>query len=317
MRKLAWLVFWFAGCILQISSLQAFDLNNFQNLVVFGDSLSDNGNSYFLTAGQDPPDPPYYQGRWTNGPNWVDYFPSIAHFPLVAGNIEPVMPFFVNPDSGTNVAVGGSTSSPVVRSASTSTTPLTVQIGAFVARHGGRIPGNNLYLIWIGADDFVLTSNRNPNVTVAGIAGGIAQLREAGARACVVVKLPDLSLTPRIKAEGAATALAAENFVTAVNAGLQTGAPFLAWSLGIQLELIDVNPLLNELVSTPGKFGFANSSGYGLDPSTGGGDTNPNDYVFFDGLHVTTGVHQIIAELFFQAITGSGALPGGTLAFYP
>ena len=44
---------------------------NVQDLVVFGDSLSDNGNT-FSTAGL--PKAPYYNGRWTNGPNWVDYF---------------------------------------------------------------------------------------------------------------------------------------------------------------------------------------------------------------------------------------------------
>jgi phospholipase/lecithinase/hemolysin len=313
MKKLAWLVFWFAGCILQISSAKAFDLSNFKHLVVFGDSLSDNGNAYFRTAGQDPPGPPlstgpYYDGRWSNGPIWVDDFPSLAGLP-------PITPFFVNPGSGTNVAVGGSTSSPVVRSASTSSTPLTVQISAFVAEHGGRIPGNDLYLIWIGADDFILAGSRNPNLTVAGIAAGVAQLRQAGAKACVVVTVPDVSVTPVVKAAG--TALAAKNFVTAVNAALRNAAPFLAWILGIQLELIDINPLLYDLVNHPGGHGFLNSSGYALNPSTGGEDLDPNDYVFFDGLHPTMRVHELIAEFFYEAITGSSAVPGGSLAFYP
>lgn len=311
MKKLAWLVFWFAGCLLQVPPADAFDLSKFKQLVVFGDSLSDNGNAYFLTGSQDPPsfpNGPYYEGRWSNGPIWVDYFPSIAGLP-------PIMPFFKNPVSGTNVAVGGSTSSPVVHSASTSSTPLTVQISAFVAEHGGRIPGNDLYLIWIGADDFLLADNRNPNLTVAGIDAGIAQLRQAGARACVVVTLPDVSVAPSVKAAG--VAVAAKNFVIAANTGLQTSAPFLAWALGIQLELVDVNPLLYDLVNNPGKYGFSNSSGYALDPSTGGGDLNRDDYVFFDGLHPTTGVHNILAGFFYQAITGSSVLPGGTLAFYP
>lgn len=120
--------FWFVlkrdwGC----SFAEAFDLSNFKQLVVFGDSLSDNGNAYFLTAGQDPPSSPYnggrwsnpsapyYEGRWSDGPIWVDYFPSVAGADLP----EPITPFFVDPNNGTNVAVGGSTSSPVVRSSST------------------------------------------------------------------------------------------------------------------------------------------------------------------------------------------------------
>ena len=34
--------------------------------VVFGDSLSDNGNTL---AAAGVPQPPYYDGRWTDGPN--------------------------------------------------------------------------------------------------------------------------------------------------------------------------------------------------------------------------------------------------------
>jgi outer membrane lipase/esterase len=83
------------------------------------------------------------------------------------------------------------------------------------------------------------------------------------------------------------------------------------------LELIDVNVLFNQLVYNPGAFGFTNSSGYALDPSTGGGDTDQNHYVFFDGFHPTTPVHYLAAEFFYQAITQGYAFPAGRLAFRP
>lgn len=316
MKKIACLVFWFAGCILQVSSAEAFNLNNFKQLVIFGDSLSDNGNAYALTGGQEPPDPPYYAGRWTNGPNWVDYLPTVAS---PAEPVTPITAFFVNPDVGTNVAIGGSTSIPVTSSSTTTTTALrslAVQISAFVAKNGGRIPGNDLYVIWIGANDFD-AGIRDPNVTVAAIGAGIAQLREAGAKAITLIDVPDISLTPSLKAGGGAVVQAAKNFVTAVNAGLQVEAPILAWALGVQLQLIDVNGILGELVMNPAAFGFKNSSGYALEPSTGGGDLKQNDYVFFDGFHPTTLVHRIFAGFFYQAITSGHVLSGGPLAFYP
>jgi phospholipase/lecithinase/hemolysin len=45
---------------------QSRNLERFQKLVVFGDSLSDNGNSF---AQNGTPPPPYFEGRWTNDLN--------------------------------------------------------------------------------------------------------------------------------------------------------------------------------------------------------------------------------------------------------
>ena len=45
----------------------------FNEIVVFGDSLSDNGN-LVLIEGQPVPDPElYWEGRLSNGPVWVEY----------------------------------------------------------------------------------------------------------------------------------------------------------------------------------------------------------------------------------------------------
>jgi phospholipase/lecithinase/hemolysin len=54
----------------------AFDIralfNRFYKIVIFGDSYSDTGNVYELTDHTWPIVPPYYHGRYCNGPNWVD-----------------------------------------------------------------------------------------------------------------------------------------------------------------------------------------------------------------------------------------------------
>jgi phospholipase/lecithinase/hemolysin len=46
---------------------------NFSEVVILGDSLSDNGNLYKASINLIPKSPPYYAGRFTNGPNWADY----------------------------------------------------------------------------------------------------------------------------------------------------------------------------------------------------------------------------------------------------
>ena len=44
----------------------------YSRLVVFGDSLSDNGNLYLISGGTQPPSPPYYQGRFSSGQVWTE-----------------------------------------------------------------------------------------------------------------------------------------------------------------------------------------------------------------------------------------------------
>jgi|SRR5215469_9709362 len=100
MRNLTLLAFCLALFLLHASYGQ-------QRLVVFGDSLSDNGNSFALAGF---PGFPYFEGRYSNGPNWVDYFPGIAQ--QFGVHISPVTAYQQNPDndSATDFAVGGSTS---------------------------------------------------------------------------------------------------------------------------------------------------------------------------------------------------------------
>jgi len=59
---------------------------SFQRLYVFGDSLSDTGRTLTLTGGLVPPPflltgdpsnplvPAYAEGRFSNGPVWIDFF---------------------------------------------------------------------------------------------------------------------------------------------------------------------------------------------------------------------------------------------------
>jgi phospholipase/lecithinase/hemolysin len=90
----------------------ATDFSKFKHLVIFGDSLSDDGNAFVLTKGYPPF--PYgstfdgtgrtFPGRFTDGQIWVDYLP------LVTRHVGAITAFYANPTIGTDVAVGGSTS---------------------------------------------------------------------------------------------------------------------------------------------------------------------------------------------------------------
>ena len=50
----------------------AASLNGFTSFWTIGDSLSDPGNLYAATGGAQPQSPPYYEGRFSNGPVWAE-----------------------------------------------------------------------------------------------------------------------------------------------------------------------------------------------------------------------------------------------------
>ncbi|MCX7594884.1 MAG: SGNH/GDSL hydrolase family protein [Fischerella sp.] len=66
---------------------------------------------------------------------------------------------------------------------------------------------------------------------------------------------------------------------------------------------IDINSLFNRVQATPGEFGFTNVTNACLvgtldDVAQGNFSvcSNPNDYLFWDGVHPSTRVHSIMAE---------------------
>src|SRR5664279_1825833 len=52
----------------------------YSTVIVYGDSHSDNGNIYRLLG---IPGPPYWNGRWSNGPVAVEGLAATLHVPLV------------------------------------------------------------------------------------------------------------------------------------------------------------------------------------------------------------------------------------------
>ena len=68
----------------------------YSTIYSFGDSLSDVGNVYSATGGL-VPIPPYYNGRFSNGPNWVDDLSA----KLGLGTVSP------SAAGGNDFAVGG------------------------------------------------------------------------------------------------------------------------------------------------------------------------------------------------------------------
>jgi phospholipase/lecithinase/hemolysin len=284
-----------------------------QRLVVFGDSLSDNGRLFAITGS--PPKPygyaynrlgkviDYFPGRFTDGQNWVDYFPKVAEFFGV--DVSTVMPFLGGQlkagDNTTNFSVGGATSGDfnVLNTPQLTLPGFQAQIRAYLDAVGKYASAEDLYVVWIGANDFA--ANVSPQTTVANVLGGITALANAGAKHFVVINVPDISLTPEVKALPSTEILAAKQFVAAVNVWLAADISRIAWTERIDVKLLDINTIFVPVVLEPFLFGFSDSVGSALNPATGP-VADPNDYVFWDGFHPTTNVHRITADFIFKAV---------------
>jgi phospholipase/lecithinase/hemolysin len=283
-----------------------------EKLVIFGDSLSDNGNALAAT-GETTPASPYghtydpsgndlgdtFPGRFTDGQNWVDYFPAVAQ--TFGVDVSKVTAFLQDPTNSdaTNFAVGGATSGEG-NAFFESPSGLQAQISGYLKAVGGHAPADDWYVIWIGADD--LSARIDPSQTVANIKNGIAELSNDGAKKFVVITIPDLSLTPQVKALGGPAILAAKRFVLTANVLLEVELLPFAFRHGIRIELADINAIFVPLVYTPGRFGFSNSVGAAFIPPNGAVVRDPNDYVFWDGFHPTTNAHKLAAEFIFKAM---------------
>ena len=260
------------------------NLDRFHKLVIFGDSLSDNGNAF---ARFKIPPPPNFEGRFSNGPIWVDDFPRVArHFGRITAFVKNV---------GTNFATGGATSA-----------DLSTQIKTFLANF--QASPKNLYVIWIGADDF--KAGISPSIAVQNIHNGIVQLSAAGAKDIVVLNIPDISLTPTVIAGGGSTVHAAKQFVNTANHLLSIQVHLAASNYLVHADVIDINSLFTQIVSKPVAFGFKNNVQAAFDPNTGKVVPDPNDFVFWDGFHPTTHAHFFAAEFIYRSILLSNRTDG-------
>jgi phospholipase/lecithinase/hemolysin len=254
-------------------------------VVSFGDSLTDTGNAFIGTGGAIPPSPPYFAGRFSNGPVWVEYLAGRLGVPAPA-------PFLAG---GTNYAVGGAESgggfSPL--GAPNLLTQVALYLGA------GHVPApDTLFTVWVGANDFLNAGQTNPAVPVSNVSTAIGTLAAAGATRFLVPNLPDLgdipgSLPLPPEARAALNALSAE-----YNEGLLFELGMLELVLGVEIDLLDVAGVYRAVRADPAAYGFTNVTTAALDD----GVLDGAGYLFWDDLHPTTAGHLLLGDRAFAAV---------------
>lgn len=244
--------------------------NSFSAVFVYGDSLSDNGN-LFHAVGQ--PGPPYYHGRVSNGPVTVEQLAAILNAPLYDFA-------WAGATTGVGNQLDGGTQTSIVN------LPGMLTQLALAPVPPALVP-SSLFVVWGGANDFEIGGSVTTAVT--DILTIVGALQGAGAQSILVPGLPNLALTPEFYGDPAAALFSAQ-----FNALLQQNLPGGA-------TYFNVDAVLSQVVGDPGAYGFMNVT----DPCFNGVTVcaNPDQYLFWDGLHPTTRADGILAGQFRGALT--------------
>jgi len=277
-----------------------------QEVTVFGDSLSDPGNAFALshTVSNTPyaviPSFPYAIGghHFSNGKTWIEQRPADDVNAQSSGPAYQVGGVF------TNYAVGGA------RARATSTdVDLGVQVQDYLDDFGGARPAAT-HVIFIGGNDIrdSLEAGGDPTIisdAVTAVATSIQTLYFAGAKRFVVVNGPDVGLVPAVRMTGNPIVIGG---ATALSAGYNAGLAFAIAQLsalpGISIATVDLFSALEDMVANPGKYGLTNATDMCITPGVKGSAQcdNPNDYLFWDGIHPTKAGHAILAALIGAAL---------------
>ena len=290
-------------------------------LVTFGTSLSDMGNAFVFLS--DPanqgcgvplsvppydtlddlvvPDGPYARGghHFTNGATWLE---GLANFLGLQGNARPALRS-APASPASNYAVGG---------ARAVTYPcrfnLPEQLAAYLAAHP-QTSANTLVVIEMGGNDVrdalvaaALGGNPVPIIqnALASVANTVAALYASGARKFLVVNVPDLAKAPSVRLlaqQVPAASAAATQLSMAFDAGLANVVQYAQGLGGTDVRVLDLFALLNEVVSSPGSYGFTNATDPCVTPNVPPFHcARPDQYVFWDGVHPTSAMHAIMAQ---------------------
>ncbi|KTD33124.1 lysophospholipase A [Legionella nautarum] len=226
-----------------------FSLNSysykFDTIVTFGDSLSDNGNLYQFIGHLIPSSPPYYEGRFSNGPVWIE-------------NLYQT--YFTNtkPENFLDFAVGGAGA--VLSYKENLPYSLDAELNNYLYLHNFANKNKTLFIVWIGGNNYLNGPSNVDDITtsvVDAIGNNLKALVERGGVMFLVVNLPDLGKTPEAARSNSQelltklTLMHNQKLLDKFNA-LKEEYPNVSWTY------FDVYSMLNQVMDSPQQYGISN-----------------------------------------------------------
>jgi phospholipase/lecithinase/hemolysin len=292
------------------------DVAHLDNIVIIGDSLSDQHNQYLIyVSGQTPgPGKGYWNGRFTNGYNWVDYFvkdnPTLQVVNLSVGGA------FAFKERGIGGIIGA--------------TPTIMWEANNTAKNGDSLPrdlSNSLVVIWAGPNDINAAARQSDhyNLTPTGMAEGVASgyrdvirlVRERGAKHILLGGAPPLNLVP-VAQPGTIDGYQGDALAYATEAVAVTNTELLGIASGIPGgQLLRVDTFIAGVCEPPDdahrsvnaynlRYSCVNQTAKDLLGWRTYVDSRCQGYVYFDNLHPSTIAHCGLAQFFEDQMAESG-----------
>jgi len=297
----------------------------FNQIVFFGDSLTDNGNLHRLMG--IPHSPPYYQGRFSNGPTWADLVGTYYHDRFLTDY--------------TVKAYGGATALPrrIVHKKFIAPVILQDELNAYYENPKFKEISKILHVFWIGSNDYLYDTKTDidqlSSDVVNHIISTIDKLISKKAQYFLILNVPDLSRTPLVRNAGLGNR---ENEIARLsNLKLNISLNQIQHDHpAVKITLLDTFEILEDLVADPEKYNqkynahivnttepcwtglfafntirddISNSAAiaeaYKVDQAEKAGVVpcdKPDEYIFWDELHPTAIIHKILAEIVEQKI---------------
>ena len=247
-----WLV-----CLLGLMALTAQAAEGrqpFSRVVMFGDSLSDTGKMYKKMRGYLPSSPPYFNGRFSNGPVWLEQLRD-QHFPglVVANEAEGgATAVAYNHLGALNGWLGFWSWDPKYQVINN----LDYEIDQFLKKDKFR--PDDLVVIWVGANDYLAygwNTERDADRVIDTIRLASNRLVLNGAQQILLFNIPDLGQTPSARSMKVVEKV--RHVASYHNQRLQSLTRELA-PLGI-VKLFEVDKQFDEMVRDPQLFGLSDT----------------------------------------------------------
>ncbi|MBV8037024.1 SGNH/GDSL hydrolase family protein [Roseateles sp.] len=278
---------------------------SFSTIYVFGDSLSDTGNTQAVlgtnaiianTAGYGA------NGRFSNGPVW--------HESLATG--LGLAPATRSRSNGNNYAHGGAR----IDNASGQSAGVLNQYASYTSGKGaGGADANALYIVWGGGNDARdLVGKANPlsaiQSAIGSLSGVLTGLLNSGATTLLVPNLPDLGRIPEFRT--GANASSASQVSKLWNDTLLTMLDEINSHTTASIYFLDVFSIFNDVLDHPASYGFSNTTGQcrslGFLNLTEISCANADSWVFWDQIHPTKAAHAMLGAAALDLLSNGSPL---------